>query len=116
MSAKESRASSWLKQRDPIPEMELHDLIRVLKQGFDILSEIEPRQNNYSVRFKKESPEFRSLRIMTHNRDGVRVSPHCVKHALEKFEISETEFRKSYNRILIGQPFAVATGTDGRKS
>jgi hypothetical protein len=94
--------------------MRLSDLTRVLKEGFGVLSEVEPRRSNFSVRLTMISSEFRSLRIMTHNKNGVSVSPLCIKHALEKFEIPESGFRQAYNKILIGRPFATATGTDDR--
>ena|ERR1700730_5516006 len=111
-----SPKSKWLKQHDPIPEMGLQDLTRLMLNGFGILSAVQPKGLNYAVRFTDKpntlratsNEEFRSMLVITHHRNGVFVSPLCIKQVLVKFEIDEAEFRKTHNRIL-SQP---ATGTD----
>ena len=80
---------------DPIPEIELEVLIRILRTSFSIVSE-PVDEKPYAVRFI-DSPyntfceECRHIQIFTHNR-GQSVSPHNVKAVLAKFEIDEKEF------------------------
>ncbi len=118
MSETTSRASKWLAQRDPIPEMEMEDLRRLLKGRFEILSEIEPRQKQYWLRFMGKPynaavQDCRSVRVMAHNR-GTKVSPYHIKHILEKFGIEESDFRAAYN-VFFSQVAVAATGTDSDK-
>jgi hypothetical protein len=116
MEKKTSPASKWLKQRDPVPEISLPNLIKLMSEGFGILSSVKPRGQNYAVRFTDKpntlrassNEEFRSMLVITHHRNGEFVSPLCIKQILVKFEIDEDEFRKVYNRVLSQQ----ATGTE----
>lgn len=116
MEKKTSPASKWLKQLDPIPEMRLQDLTRLMKDGFGILNTVQPKGQNYAVRFidkpnilrASSNEEFKSMLVITHHRNGESVSPLCIKQILVKFEIDEAEFRKVYNRVLSQQ----ATGTE----
>src|SRR5437870_9051541 len=96
--------SNWLAPADPIPEMELSDLVLIFREHFGILSEpveasIETKP--YWVRligspYNAFVEECRSIRVMAHNR-GRLVAPIVIKQVLEKFAITEAEFRGAYN-------------------
>jgi hypothetical protein len=88
------------KQRslDPIPEIELEVLTRILRTSFSIVS--EPVDGKpYAVRFigspyNTFCEDCRHIQIFTHHR-GQSVSPHNVKAVLAKFEIEEKEFMEA---------------------
>lgn len=79
-----------------IEEMALADLVRLLKDRFEIHTDITDAKP-YSVRFVGKPynsfhPDCPSLRVMTHNR-GNFLSPFHIRHVLDKFGIDESEFR-----------------------
>lgn len=105
MTRKPGQRSRWLGLHDSIPEMELGDLARLMKEHFGIAHE-SMEDKPYYVRFIG-SPyvpfveDCRSLGVMAHHR-GTKVSPYNIKQVLTKFDITEEQFRDGYNSFFLG--------------
>jgi hypothetical protein len=94
----------WLAQHEPIPEMAVEDFTRLVKEGFSLQVDIHPRGKKYFARISDSPPvrgsDVRSMLVPTHAKLGIRVSPLCILQVLAKFDKTEEDFRKAYNRIL----------------
>jgi hypothetical protein len=66
--------------------------------------DLSPRGKGYMVRVSDTPPvrgsDLRSLLVPTHRKAGILVSPLCIFQVLAKFEKTEDDFRKAYNRVL----------------
>lgn len=100
MTSNESQKSSLLGPRDPIPEMDLREFVRLMRDRFDLASEwIDGKP--YYVRligppFNSFVEGCRSIGVMAHDR-GTRISPYNIRQVLEKFKFEEASFREAYN-------------------
>jgi hypothetical protein len=106
-----SQMLKWLKQHDPIPEMQLHNLIKLMSEGYGYFYSVQPKGKEYAVRFSDKlktlrvgNEEFRSMLVTTQHRNGITVSPLVIAQLLVKFEITEDNFRKVYNRLFSQPP------------
>lgn len=102
MTSNESQKSNLLGPHDPIPEMDLREFVRLMRDRFDLASEWIP-EKPYYVRligppFNSFVEGCRSIGVMAHNR-GSRLSPHNIKQVLEKFKFEESAFREAYNEF-----------------
>jgi hypothetical protein len=85
-----------------IPELELEDFRKIIKAHFGITC--EPTDEPYLVRFQTPGYEvtdekYRSTSVSAHHRGKggkLLLSPHNIKHVLEKFNISESDFMGAY--------------------
>ena len=59
MNRKSEPASKWLKPHDPVPEMELGDFVRLMKNHFSIISDYQGQP--HWVRLK--GPPYNSSRL-----------------------------------------------------
>ena len=104
MTEQTSRASKWLSQHDPIPELSLGDFTKLMAEGFQLLTDTSPRGKSHVVRVSDRIPgyseDFRSILVPSHHRNGVFISPLCIIQVLAKFEKSQDEFRRVYNRFF----------------
>ena len=93
----------WLASHSNIPEMDIGEFARLMKEEFSILHEpVKGRPYWFRFTGSPYNPfvdECRSLSVMGHNR-GTRLSPHHIKHILAKFGIEEAQFKDAYNRFF----------------
>ena len=93
----------WLAPRSSIPEMELGDFCRLMKDCYGILHEPVVRRPNWfrfiGSPYNAYAEECRSISMMAHNR-GTRFSPHHIKQVLAKFRIDEEHFKDCYNQFF----------------
>jgi hypothetical protein len=95
----QSMRSKWLQLHDPIPEMELQDLVKLAKAYLDLDTLLEDKP--YKVRFIASPgnpfhPESRAIVIPAHHR-GKLVDSVSIQQLLAKFEISKEKFCNAYN-------------------
>jgi hypothetical protein len=85
---------------DPIPEMDLREFVRLMRERFDLASEWIDGKPHYVRLIGSPFNSFvegcRSIGVMAHDR-GRRISPHNIKQVLEKFKFNESDFREAYN-------------------
>ena len=94
----------WLAQHDPVPDMAVEHFTRLMKEGFGYEIDVRPKGKNYLVRVSDSPPvrgsDVRSILVPTHAKMGIRVSPICILQVLVKFDKSQDDFRRAYNRVL----------------
>lgn len=85
-----------------IPELELDDFRKIMKSHFGITC--EPTDQPYLVKFETPAYEatdekYRATSVSAHHRgkgSTLRLSPHNIKHVLDKFNISDSDFMNAY--------------------
>ncbi len=95
MTEEQESQSQSLKPLELVPEMDMGDFRRLMKERFAVLSD-NTSGKGYLVRFTGQPYEVysvltKSLTIPAHHR-GSRVSPLCIGRILEKFKIPIKEF------------------------
>jgi hypothetical protein len=97
---KPRQASRVLGPPDAIPEMDVEECRQLFKEHLEIFSEyVEGSSYLYKFIGKPYNcfvQDCPSRIIPTHHR-GTKFSPLCLKCLLDKFEISEQEFKDAYN-------------------
>lgn len=92
---------SWLGQHDNVPEMDLEDFCRLMKDEFAILHEaVDGKPHWFRFMDSPYNPYVsKSLSVMTHH-EGKKLSPLVIKQVLAKFDIKEEQFRSAYNSLF----------------
>lgn len=95
--------SRWLASHSNIPEMNIGEFAKLMKDHFGVLHELV-RDQPYWFRFTGPPynhfvEECRSISVMGHNR-GSRLSPHNIIQVLQKFDIKDAQFKDAYNTFF----------------
>lgn len=93
--------SRWLGPHDLIPEMEVVDFCKLMKDNFKIFSDRVQDAPKY-MRFigppyKPEDPACKSVDIQTSGVGFTLIKPQSIERVLRKFDKNEDEFKEAYN-------------------
>ena|SRR5579862_4859860 len=103
------RKFKWLQPTDNIPEMEVEDCRRLFLESFHVGSAYVEGTNNMYKFLGESMNEFlpdtpRRIVHATKRPTHLTFDPITLINLLERFDISEDEFRNAYNAMFASPP------------